>query len=489
MTGLPGRIRDPEGTPMTASTQDPVPATTAVVELAIGGMTCAACAARVERRLSRMDGVSASVSYASERATVRLEQDVAVAALIETVEHTGYSATLITPQPVEEPGPPAAQRVRDLRRRLIVAAVLAMPLMDLSLGWSFIGWARIEHWQWILIGLSVPVVGWAAWPFHRVALTNLRHGSSSMDTLVSLGITASTVWSVYAMFADPAPTTTTSSPWDLLFLPGGGLYLDGAAGITIFMLIGRLYEARAKRTAGGTLRSLAALSAREVVRVEPDGGERLVPADRLRVGDLFLTRPGDTVAADGMVTQGRSWLDCSRMTGEAAPVEVTEGDQVLGGTVVMDGRLLVRATRVGAQTQLAAMVRLVEAAQADKAAVQRLADRISAVFVPVVLVLAALTAAGWLISGAGSTPAIGAGIAVLIVACPCALGLATPTALMVASGVAAENGVFIKGQQALESARTIDVVVLDKTGTVTTGRMAVAEVATAPGVTTAQVLS
>jgi heavy metal translocating P-type ATPase len=463
--------------------------TPTVLELEIGGMTCAACAARVERKLSRMDGVSANVSYASERATVQLTGDVPVSTLIDTVERTGYTATLVTPQPPAQDGPGAAAiRVRDLQRRLIVATVLAMPLMDLSLGWSFIGWARVGFWQWILIALAAPVVGWAAWPFHRVALKNVRHGSSSMDTLVSLGITASTVWSVYAMFAEPAPTVTTSSPWDLLFLPGGGLYLDGAAGIIIFMLIGRLYEARAKRAAGSTLRSLAELSARDVVRLDDDGTQRPVGADRLRVGDRFLARPGETVAADGAVVSGRSWLDCSRMTGEAAPAEVGDGDEVLGGTVVMDGQLVVRATRVGAQTQLAKMVHLVEQAQADKAAVQRLADRISAVFVPTVLALASLTLAGWLLGGAGPTRAIGAGIAVLIIACPCALGLATPTALMVASGVAAENGVFIKGQQALEAARAIDVVVLDKTGTVTTGRMSVAEVATAPGVLQADVL-
>jgi heavy metal translocating P-type ATPase len=453
-------------------------------------MTCAACAARVERKLTRMDGVTAAVSYASERATVRLEGDVAVSALIEMVERSGYTAAVVTPDPPVEGAPDAAQaRVRDLQRRLTVAVVLAMPLMDLSLGWSFIGWARVAYWQWILIGLAVPVVGWAAWPFHRVALKNLRHGSSSMDTLVSLGITASTVWSVYAMFTEPAPTGSTSSPWDLLLLPGGGLYLDGAAGIIVFMLIGRLYEARAKRAAGGMLRSLAELSARDVVRVEPDGTHRRVPADRLRVGEVFLARPGETVAADGTVTAGRSWLDCARMTGEAAPVEVGEGEAVLGGTVVVDGRLEVRATRVGAQTQLAKMVHLVEQAQAEKASVQRLADRISAFFVPTVLVLAALTVVGWLATGAGTTRAIGAGIAVLIVACPCALGLATPTALMVASGVAAENGVFIKGHQALEAARAIDVVVLDKTGTLTTGRMTVAEIASAPGVPRAQVLA
>jgi Cu+-exporting ATPase len=483
--GDPGASAE-DGSPAAIPVQDPG---ATVLELAVGGMTCAACAARVERKLSRMDGVTARVSYASERATVQVTGDVPVSALIDTVERTGYTAALITAQPTAEPEErdAAGVRVKDLQRRLVVAAVLAMPLMDLSLGWSFIGWARVAYWQWILLVLAVPVVGWAAWPFHRVALKNLRHGSSSMDTLVSLGITASTAWSVYAMFADPAPTATTSSPWDLLFLPGGGLYLDGAAGIIIFMLIGRLYEARAKRAAGSTLRSLAGMSARDVVRLEADGRERQVPADRLRVGDRFLARPGETVAADGTVASGRSWLDCSRMTGEAAPVEVGEGDDILGGTVVVDGRLVVRATRVGSQTQLAKMVHLVEQAQADKAAVQRLADRISAVFVPTVLVLAALTLAGWLVAGAGTTRAIGAGIAVLIIACPCALGLATPTALMVASGVAAQNGVFIKGQQALEAARAIDIVVLDKTGTVTTGRMSVADVATAPGAEPMQV--
>jgi heavy metal translocating P-type ATPase len=459
-----------------------------VIELAIGGMTCAACAARIQKKLDRLEGVSASVSYASERATVEAPPEVEVPALIEVVERLGYTARLITPaaQPDQEDD---HARVRDLRRRLTVALLLSIPLCNLSLGWALVPSVRIPGWQWILVAMAAPVVTWSAWPFHRAALKNARHGSSSMDTLVSLGITVSTLWSVYVMFiGDPLAATRQATGWGLLLQPGGGLYLDVAAGVTSFLLVGRVYEAQAKRQAGGALRSLVGLAAKEVTVLDDDGSQRRLPIDRLRVGQRFVVRPGETVATDGEVDSGASSLDCSRMTGESAPVDVAAGDAVLGGTVAVDGRLVVRATRVGAHTQLAQMVRLVEEAQAGKADVQRLADRISAVFVPTVLVLATATLACWLAFGAAPMRAVAAGIAVLIIACPCALGLATPTALMVASGVAADHGIFIRGFQALEAARAVDTVVLDKTGTVTTGRMQVVDVEVAAGADRAEVI-
>ena len=473
---------------------------TRVVELAIGGMTCTACAARIQRRLDRIDGVSASVSYASERATVTLSAGVDPEVLIQQIENAGYQAGLVRPPAGDATDADGAQtsdgtadgverRVRDLRRRLLVAVVLSIPLCNLSLGWALVESVRIPYWQVVLVALAAPIVTWAAWPFHRAALRNARHGASSMDTLVSLGITASTGWSLVVMFGPPQPAATPQvGGWALLWQPNGALYLDVASGVVAFLLIGRLFEARAKRLATGALRALAQLGARDVGVLAEDGSERRVPVMTLQVGARFVARSGETVAADGEVEAGQSSLDCSRMTGEATPVEVAPGAAVLGGTVVMDGRLVVRATRVGEDTQLASMIRLVEQTQADKAHVQRLVDRISSVFVPVVLVLAAVTFGGWLLGGGSVLTAVGAGIAVLIIACPCALGLATPTALMVASGVAADHGLFLKGYQALESAGAVDTVVLDKTGTVTLGRMDVVEVTIAPGLDRAPVL-
>jgi P-type Cu+ transporter len=458
---------------------------TSVVELAIGGMTCAACAARIQRKLDRLDGVSAGVSYASERATVTVPAGLAVETLIEQIERAGYTGRVVPPVGArgdEDDGASPAERVRDLRRRLIVAVLLSIPLCNLSLGWALVESVRIPYWQLILVVLAAPVVTWAAWPFHRAALRNARHRTTSMDTLVSLGIVASTAWSLYVMFGPEASAAPVqASGWTLLLHPGGGLYLDVATGVVAFLLIGRLFEARAKRLATGALRALAGLAAREVSLLLDDGTQQRVPVDRVRAGDRFVVRPGETIGTDGSVDSGECAVDCSRMTGEATPVEVAPGTAVLGGTVVLDGSLVVRATRIGGDTQLARMVRLVEQTQADKAAVQRLADRISAVFVPIVLALSALTLAGWLAVHATSVQAVGAAIAVLIIACPCALGLATPTALMVASGVAAEHGIFLKGHAALESARAVDTVVLDKTGTVTTGRMDVVDVDVEPG--------
>jgi Cu+-exporting ATPase len=456
-----------------------------VLEFAVTGMTCAACAARIQRKLDRLDGVSSSVSYAAERATVRVTPEVTPDAIVAQIEKTGYGARLLPP-PGTDSGQTTteaetAARLRDLRHRLWVAVLLSIPLCNMSLGWALVESTRIPGWQFVLVALALPVVTWAAWPFHRAALRNARHGSSSMDTLVSIGIVSSTVWSIVVMFG-PQPATSAPAPsgWGLLLQPSGALYLDVASGVVAFLLVGRLFEARAKRLATGSLRALAGLGAKDVAVLEDDGRELRLPVAALRAGMRFVVRPGETVAADGEVVEGHSTLDCSRMTGESMPVEVGPGDAVLGGTLGVDGRLVVRATRVGEDTQLAHMVRLVEQTQADKAKVQRLADRISGVFVPLVLVLATLTFGAWLLAGSTPMKAVGAGIAVLIIACPCALGLATPTALMVASGVAADHGLFLGGQQTLESARTIDTVVLDKTGTVTTGRMRVVDVAVAP---------
>ena len=443
-------------------------------ELSIGGMTCAACAARVERRLNKLEGVRASVNYATERATVAAPATVGAAELVAQVRSAGYHATPIEPERPVLQGPGEAP-VRYLLRRLVVALLLGVPLGDLSLTVVLLPSSRFPGWQWVLLGLTVPVVAWSAWPFHRNALRNARHGATSMDTLVSLGITAATCWSVYTMlvYHDAAQAT---GGWGLIFRPAGAIYLDVAVGVTIFLLGGRLFEARAKQRAGDALSGLARIGAREVSVPGQDGHEHRIPVSQLRVGDLFVVRPGEIIATDGEVVQGRCGVDSSAMTGESAPVEVSEGDRVIGGTIACSGRLVVRADAVGQDTQLAQLVDLVKRAQNDKAGVQRLADRICGVFVPAVLVLALLTFLAWLMIDGSVEHAFSAALAVLIIACPCALGLATPTALMVASGRGAELGIFLKGHQALESARVIDTVVLDKTGTITTGRMSVVDV-------------
>ena len=440
------------------------------VELAVRGMTCAACATRVERKLNKLDGVRAGVNYATGRASVAGAGDVDL--LLRTVRDAGYEAD---PIPEEAPESAAAEepdRVRDLWRRMLVAIVLFMPLCDLSIMFTVLPQYRFAGWQWLLVALTIPVAGWAAWPFHRAALRGARHGSSSMDTLVSLGITAAVGWSLYSMFFQP--TLPAEAGWHLLLSPQGALYLEVAAGVTAFVLAGRYFEARAQRRAGDALRALAALRAKAVTVVD-DGAQQEIPAEDLQVGQRFLVRPGGTIATDGVVVSGQGALDRSSMTGESAPVEVTEGDAVLGGTTALNGRLVVRATQVGADTRLSAMLRLVADAQSGKAAVQRLADRIAAYFVPAVLALAAVTLLGWSLLDGSADRAFTAALAVLVIACPCALGLATPTALMVASGRGAALGIFIKGYQALESTRAVDTVVLDKTGTVTEGRMSVVE--------------
>jgi P-type Cu+ transporter len=453
------------------------------VELLVQGMTCAACAAKVESRLNGLENVSATVNIATEKATVTAPSSVPVQVLVAEIERAGYGAEVAAAGDglAEAGGTADAARVAYLRRRLIVALVFLVPLSDLSVLLSLFPEYRFPGWQWVLVVLAVPVAGWAAWPFHRAALKNARHGSSSMDTLVSLGIIAACGWSVYAMFVLDRGTVHHTAMYELLHASGGGIYLEVAASVTTFLLAGRWYEARARRSAGDAMRELANAGAKDACVLADDGTEQRIPVAALRPGDRFVARPGETIAADGTVLFGQSAVDRSMMTGESVPVDVAEGDSVTAGTVVVSGRLIVGAAKVGRDTQLAHLVALVEDAQAQKAAIQRLADRISGVFVPAILVLAALTLAGWLAAGSSGQQAFSAALAVLIIACPCALGLATPAALVVASGRGAQLGIFIKEYQALESSHSVDTVVLDKTGTVTTGVMAVTGVAQAAG--------
>ena len=474
------------------------------VELAIEGMTCAACAVRVEKKLNKLGDVHASVNYATGTARVTAPAELPTDELIAAVVRAGYTATAPTSEAEaeteteagrdeardeERPGEEAdARHAAYLKRRLIVSLVLFIPLTDLSLMLSLLPSLRFPGWQWLLVGCAAPVALWCAWPFHRAALKNARHGATTMDTLVSLGIIAACGWSVYAMFALDSHGAGGTLWQRLIHNSGGGIYLETAASVTTFLLAGRLYEARARRIAGRAMRDLAATAARDVCLLEPDGTERQVPASRLRRGDRFVVRPGETIAADGEVEFGQTAVDRSMMTGESVPGEAAVGDSVTGGTVVLTGRLVVRAVNVGRDTQLAQLVTLVEQAQAQKAAIQRVADRICGVFVPAVLVCAAATLAGWLLAGAPAEHAFSAGLAVLIIACPCALGLATPAALVAACGRGASNGIFVKEYQALESSRAIDVVVLDKTGTVTTGIMELVGLRPADGVTRATLL-
>ena len=452
-------------------------------------MTCAACAARVEKKLNAIDGVRATVNFATERATVTAPASVPVQQLIEAVEQAGYGAEVLTGAAGTDGGGEAetahggadAARVIYLRNRLIVALVFFVPLSDLSVLLSLFPSFRFPGWQWVLVILATPVVGWAAWPFHQAALKNARHGSVSMDTLVSLGITAACGWSLYAMFVLDRGQARVSAWYLLLHASGGGIYLEVAASVTTFLLAGRLYEAKARRDAGDAMRQLAAAGARDACLLDEDGTERRVPIADLAAGQRFVVRPGERIAADGRVEFGQSAVDRSMMTGESVPTDVAEGDAVTAGTVVVAG-LVVRAVKVGADTQLAHLVALVEQAQSQKAAIQRLADRICSWFVPAVLVASGLTLAGWLAAGSSAEHAFSAALAVLIIACPCALGLATPAALMVACGRGAQLGIFIKRYEALESSRAVDTVLLDKTGTVTTGVMAMTGVQPTAGV-------
>ncbi|MFJ9035109.1 heavy metal translocating P-type ATPase [Streptomyces sp. NPDC102406] len=449
----------------------------AQVELAIGGMTCASCAARIEKKLNRMDGVEATVNYATEKAKVTFDDGVRVADLIATVEATGYTAREPAP-PAAEHGPQGARdaraseddELRPLRQRLITAVVLAVPVIALAM----VPALQFDYWQWLSLTLAAPVVTYAAWPFHRAAVTNARHGAATMDTLISVGTSAAFLWSLWALFLGTAGTPGMKHPFELTIARGdgaGNIYLEAAAGVTAFILAGRYFEARSKRKAGAALKALLELGAKDVTVLRDGGREETVPVGELQTGDRFLVRPGEKIATDGTVVEGSSAVDASMLTGESVPVEVAVGDTVTGATLNAGGRLVVEATRVGADTQLARMARLVEDAQNGKAAAQRLADRISAVFVPVVIALAVATLGFWLGSGADLTAAFTAAVAVLIIACPCALGLATPTALMVGTGRGAQLGILIKGPEVLEATRAVDTIVLDKTGTVTTGRM------------------
>jgi Cu+-exporting ATPase len=449
------------------------------VELLIGGMTCASCAARIEKKLNRLDGVTATVNYATEKAKISYGPGVTPEDLVATVEKTGYSARVPRPTRADEPAVPAEDPVAALRRRLLIAAALTVPVIALAMvpAWQF------DHWQWLSLTLAAPVVVWGGAPFHRAAWTNARHGAATMDTLVSLGTLAAFGWSLYALFLGTAGEPGMTHPFELTIARTDGsanIYLEAAAGVTTFLLAGRYAEARSKRGAGAALRALLELGAKDV-SILRDGTERRVPVDQLAVGDLFVLRPGEKIAGDGEVVEGSSAVDASMLTGESVPVEVGPGDPVAGGTVNAGGRLVVRATRVGSATQLAQMARLVEEAQNGKAEVQRLADRISGIFVPVVLALAAATLGFWIGTGAGLPAAFTAAVAVLIIACPCALGLATPTALMVGTGRGAQLGILIKGPEVLESTRRVDTVVLDKTGTITTGHMTLLDVVPAAG--------
>jgi P-type Cu+ transporter len=473
-----------------AVTSKPSPPGARDVELSILGMTCAACAARVEKKLGAIPDVTAAVNFATHKAMVTAPASVSVDDLIEAVAQAGYGAEQAArgAEPDTGGGDPEADQVRYLRRRLVVALLFFIPLSDLSVQLSLFPAFRFPGWQWVLVALALPVAGWAAWPFHVAAIRAARHGTTSMDTLVSLGITAACGWSVYAMFVLDSGQARVSALDLLLHASGGGIYLEVAASVTTFLLAGRWYEARARKDAGDAMRQLAAAGARDASLLAADGSERRVPVAALRPGDRFVARPGEVIAADGVVEFGASAVDLSMMTGESMPAEAAEGTEVTAGTVVVGGRLVVKATRTGDDTQLAHLIALVGKAQADKSAAQRLADRICGVFVPVVLAASALTLAGWLLAGAPAERAFSAALAVLIIACPCALGLATPAALVVACGRGAQLGIFIKGYQALEASRCVDTVLLDKTGTITSGVMTVTAVAAAAGVSREQLL-
>ncbi|WP_322760439.1 heavy metal translocating P-type ATPase [Frankia sp. Cr2] len=484
---------------MSATVDGARPVGGGAIDLSIQGMTCASCAARIEKRLNRLDDVSAAVNYATEQAHVVYPGRLTAADLIAEVEKAGYRA--FVPQPRRERpagygagaspggetgGAAPTDQNGPLRTRLVVAAVLSLPVLLLAM----VPALQFDNWQWLSLTLAAPVVVWGGFPFHRAAGTNLRHGAATMDTLISIGTLAAFGWSLYALFLGHAGERGMTMPFTLLATrdsAADSIYLEVAAVVTTFILAGRYFEARAKRRAGAALRALLELGAKDVA-VLRDGREQRIPVEQLAVGECFVVRPGEKIATDGVVEEGSSAVDASMITGESLPVEVTVGHPVTGATLNVGGRLVVRATRVGADTQLAQMAKLVVAAQSGKAAIARLADRVSAVFVPVVIVLAVATATVWLALGEGATVAFTAAVAVLIVACPCALGLATPTALLVGSGRAAQLGILIKGPEVLESTRRVDTVVLDKTGTVTTGRMSLLDLVPADGADPDEVL-
>ncbi len=452
----------------------------AEVDLQIEGMTCASCAMRIEKKLNRLPGVQATVNYATEKAHVVLPPDISIEDAIATVEATGYHARApqADPERVEGSDPELAA----LRQRLLVSTILTVPVVLMAM----VPLLQFTYWQWASLALASPVVVWGALPFHRAALTNLRHGAATMDTLISVGVSAAYLWSLYALFLGGAGEAGMTMSFTLLPHGSGStpeIYLEVASAVTVFILLGRYLEARAKVRSSEALRLLAALGAKDVA-VLRDGVETRIPVEELAVGDVFVVRPGEKIATDGVVVDGASAVDASLVTGEPVPVEVSVGDDVVGATVNAGGRLLVEATRVGADTQLSRIARMVEQAQAGKAPVQRLADRVSAVFVPIVIGLSLATLIGWIVVTGDVQMAFTAAVAVLIIACPCALGLATPTALMVGTGRGAQLGILIKGPQILESTRAVDTIVLDKTGTVTTGRMTLVDVLPVDGVDT-----
>jgi Cu+-exporting ATPase len=476
-------------TPVT-DTRPAAPART--VELSIGGMTCASCAARIEKTLNKIDGVAATVNLATEKARVVLTDPVALEDLIATIEATGYTAAPSEPAPAAATtttawtGEAEVTDLAQVRQRVLTSFVLTVPVLLLAMVPAF----QFDYWQWLSLTLAAPVVTWGGWPFHQAAWVNLRHRAVTMDTLISISVLAAFGWSLYALFLAGAGEPGMTMAFTLVPARGSGvddIYLEVATGITVAILAGRYLEARAKRRSGAALRALLSLGAKDAA-VLRDGVEVRVPIDQLSVGDEFVVRPGEKVATDGVVLSGTSAVDMSMLTGESIPIDVGPQDALVGATVNAGGRLVVRATRVGADTRLAQMARLVEEAQSGKAPVQRLVDRISAIFVPLVIAFAAVTLLFWLAVGEPAEVAFTAAVAVLIIACPCALGLATPTALLVGTGRAAQLGILIKGLDVLESTRRIDTVVLDKTGTVTTGRMALVDVLLARGEDRTQVL-
>ncbi|MCS3427557.1 heavy metal translocating P-type ATPase [Leucobacter aridicollis] len=462
------------------------------VELEIGGMTCASCANRIEKKLNKLDGVVATVNYATEKAKVTVPEGYDPELLIAEVEKTGYTAVMPQPKSAKSDtatgngGGEEDAELTSLRHRLIGSIVLTVPVIAMAM----IPALQFTYWQWASLALAAPVIVWGAWPFHKAAWVNLKHGAATMDTLISMGTSAAFLWSLYALFFGTAGVPGMTHPFEFTLAPSDGaanIYLEVGAGVTMFILAGRYFEKRSKKQAGAALRALLELGAKEV-SVLRGGVETQIPVEDLRVGDEFIVRPGEKIATDGTVVSGTSAVDASMLTGEAVPVEVAEGDTVTGATTNVGGRLVVRATRIGSDTQLAQMAQLVEDAQTGKAEVQRLADRISGVFVPIVIVVAAVTLGGWLGAGFPVSAAFTAAVAVLVIACPCALGLATPTALLVGTGRGAQMGVLIKGPEVLESTRKVDTVVLDKTGTVTTGKMTLVDVVTEPGVDRAELL-
>lgn len=445
------------------------------IELTLGGMTCASCANRIEKKLNKLDGVEASVNYATEKARAHVPEGYDPQLLVKAVEEAGYTATLPAPKTalrqaqLSEGDDIDTGELVALRQRLIISTILTVPVIAMAMVPAF----QFTYWQWISLTLAAPVIVWGGWPFHKAAWMNLKHGTATMDTLVSMGTIAAFLWSLYALLFGSAGVPGMTHPFEFTIAPSDGLnniYLEAAAGVTMFILLGRYFEKRSKRQAGAALRALLELGAKDVA-VLRDGVEVRIPIEHLQVGDEFVVRPGEKVATDGVVSSGRSAVDAAMLTGESVPVEVAPGDTVAGATVNESGRLIVRATRVGSDTQLAQMAKLVEDAQTGKAEVQRLADRISGVFVPIVILIAVATLGGWLGAGFPASAAFTAAVAVLVIACPCALGLATPTALLVGTGRGAQMGILIKGPEVLESTRRVDTVVLDKTGTVTSGKM------------------